>query len=339
MGILRKLKLSLLRGAQSVGVDDRLAATEWRRRRLLILCYHGVSLEDEHECQPRTWVSPALFEERLRFLRDEKFNVLPLGDAIERLTNRALPPRAVAITFDDGFYDFQEQAWPLLRKYDFPATVYLTTYYSAYNRPIFRLACSYMLWRNREKTIGPDESLGLSEHMPLKTLEEREAVLKRLSAYADQQGYSGADRDALAQKVAGAVGFDFGVLLRRRIFHILRPEEVTRLSAEGLDVQLHTHRHRTPADKELFQREIRENRERILEYTGKNPVHFCYPNGRNLSMFPGWLAEMNVASATTTRADIVEKTDNAWLLPRYLDDSLKPMYEVASWLAGTAALL
>ena len=71
--------------------------TGWRRCRLLILCYHGISLEDEHECDPRLYMSPELLRKRFEYLKKVRANVLPLGEAIERLYAGDLPPCAVAL--------------------------------------------------------------------------------------------------------------------------------------------------------------------------------------------------------------------------------------------------
>ena len=79
--------------------------------------------------------------------------MLPLGEALQRLRAGTLPARSVAITFDDGTYDFFRQAYPLLKSYGFPVTVYQTTYYTSVERPVFNLICSYMLWLRRGEVI------------------------------------------------------------------------------------------------------------------------------------------------------------------------------------------
>ena len=50
-------------------------------------------------------------------------SILRLGEALERPETQELPPRSVAVTFDDGAYDFYRQAYPLLKKYGVPVTV------------------------------------------------------------------------------------------------------------------------------------------------------------------------------------------------------------------------
>lgn len=79
--------------------------------------------------------------------------MLPLGEGLRRLRDGTLPPRSICLTFDDGGYDFFQQAYPLLQKYGFPATVYQTTYYTLLERPVFNLVCSYMLWMRRDAVI------------------------------------------------------------------------------------------------------------------------------------------------------------------------------------------
>ena len=110
---------------------------------------------------------PELLRQRLEALRAMHCAVLPLDEALTRLRSRDLPPRSVAITVDDGTYDFYKQAYPLLKNYGFPVTVYQTTYYTDHEMPIFNLICSYMLWKRRGQQLTAPNDLGLSEPMDL----------------------------------------------------------------------------------------------------------------------------------------------------------------------------
>lgn len=158
--MLRNAKLAALQFLKSAGVFEAVANSNWRRNRLLILCYHGVSLEDEHQWRPALYLPQQILEQRLESLRAMHCSVLPLEEALQRVKARDLPPRSVAVTFDDGTYDFYRQAYPLLTKYEIPVTVYQTTYYSDNPMPVFNLICSYMLWNRRSEKLNPVPELG-----------------------------------------------------------------------------------------------------------------------------------------------------------------------------------
>ena len=88
----------------------------------MILCYHRVGTDGiPYYC---TLPVPQ-FEMQMKFLR-EHFRVLSLSQLCDELKNPGAGGNAVAITFDDGYSDLHTHALPILRKYEIPATVYLT---------------------------------------------------------------------------------------------------------------------------------------------------------------------------------------------------------------------
>jgi len=151
--MLRTLRRAALQQLRNSGIFRLVADGSWRRQRLLILCYHGISRTDEHVWRPASYMQPEVFRQRLEILQRNSYNVLPLGEALTRLQAAELPPRSVAITFDDGGYDFYASAFPLIQTFAFPVTVYQTTYYSDYQKPIFNLVCSYILWKRRGRVL------------------------------------------------------------------------------------------------------------------------------------------------------------------------------------------
>jgi peptidoglycan/xylan/chitin deacetylase (PgdA/CDA1 family) len=77
---------------------------------------------------PSTNVSLANFQAHLELLHQQKFVVLSLGEVVERLQNgKDLPPSCAVITVDDGYRSFLTGAWPLLKKYGFPVTLFVST--------------------------------------------------------------------------------------------------------------------------------------------------------------------------------------------------------------------
>ena len=324
---------ALLTAVKSTGGFSRAALSEARRAKLLILCYHGLSIADEHEWLPKLFITPEGFRQRLLTLRDIGANVLPLGEAISHLHAGTLPQTSVVITFDDGFYDFRKFGVPLLKEFGLPATLYLTTHYCDYRLPIVNLALDYILWKSKIPSVTLPEQ-GMAETMPISNYQERQVVVWRLIEWAEAQGMKTVDKNELARSIAYILQVDFNRLIEKRMLQIMSPQEAEQTFASGVDLQLHTHRHRTPRDRDLFTQEIRDNSNYIERLSGKIPIHFCYPSGDYCSDFFPWLAEMGVVSATTCERGLATAQSEDLLLPRFLDDSSVDLLRFQSFVAG-----
>ncbi len=140
----------------------------WPRRRrgqpLLILPYHRVAPEpDDLLLKP---VHPSTFEAQISHLA-AYYRVLPLEAALDQLYAGSLPPRAVAITFDDGYRDNHAYAYPILKKHGVPATVFLATDFIGTGRipphdeialavRRSRVLAARLLWRDRVADLRLD---------------------------------------------------------------------------------------------------------------------------------------------------------------------------------------
>lgn len=86
-----------------------------------VLCYHRFG-----KAGSRLNVTAAAFEAQMDYLARNGYTVVPMQQLAGFLEGRtALPPKTVVITIDDGYKSTFEIAWPILRKFGFPATVYL----------------------------------------------------------------------------------------------------------------------------------------------------------------------------------------------------------------------
>lgn len=339
--MLRSLKESVLRSAEEGGLAARLRDSRWRDRRLLILCYHGISLRDEHQWNPMLYLSVDRFRERMAALRDGGYHVLPLREGVRRMYDGTLPPRAVALTFDDGTHDFVARALPILTEFGFPATVYLTTYYCRVQRPVFDVTFGYLLWK-----AGPVEFDGtglVREGGPISASNhsERVALMLRAREYASARRLTGEGKDEMLRLLAERIGEDYQPIVRERLLHIMSPDDVATLPRDLVDVQLHTHRHRAPRDQERFRQEIRDNRREIAALVdgGGAAEHFCYPSGYYEPSFLPWLRQENVATATTCVPGIASPDHDPLLLPRLVDTMNVSAVVFNAWLTGAAALL
>jgi peptidoglycan/xylan/chitin deacetylase (PgdA/CDA1 family) len=103
-----------------------------------ILMYHSISGEDESGLHAyfRTCTTPHVFAAQMAYLHSHGYSTCSLAQALDCLrsgTRTATNP--VVITFDDGYSDFYRQAFPVLNRYGFSATVFLPTAYIG-NRPL-----------------------------------------------------------------------------------------------------------------------------------------------------------------------------------------------------------
>ncbi len=288
--------------------------------RLRILCYHGVALEDEFEFQPMLFMRTATFADRLDHLQRTGHPVLPLGEALDRLRQGTLPRAAVVITIDDGWYGTLHGMAPALASRGLPATVYLATYYVEKQTQVFNVAAAYALWQARAQTLdlgGVDP--GLEGRFDLSDPARRSLALEALRRWAD--GLDSADeRQALLERLYGLLGLDLERVRRQRMFTFMSPAEAATLPSQGVDLQLHTHRHRFPGrDPDALADEIESNRAALGRVAAGPFRHLCYPSGEyDRDAFPQ-LAALGIVSATTTLPGMNGSETPPLELRRFLD--------------------
>lgn len=89
----------------------------------VVLMYHSVANNNEFFT-----TTPENFERQMSYLSNHNFHVVPLADLVAMMEHKQpIPPRTVVITFDDGFEDNFLTALPILKKYSFPSTIFIST--------------------------------------------------------------------------------------------------------------------------------------------------------------------------------------------------------------------
>ncbi len=305
------------------------------RNQLLILCYHGFELVDESRFRPMLFMRSEVFARRLATIRRHGHTVLPLAEAVRKLREGALPRNAVCLTIDDGFYSVLACAAPLLRQQGFPATLYVTSYYADKRSPIFRLVVQYMFWKTSVRTFDvsgqpwdPPGSVDLSDQRA--AARAMWGIIDYGENQCDESG-----REEISRMLGERLDVDYAFIARSRMLSLVGAEEIRQLSDAGIDIQLHTHRHRLPQDDEAaLRREILENA-RFLEGILARPVqHLCYPSGLWAPSQWSTLAELGVATATTCEPGFNTAETPALGLYRVLDDSTLSQLAFEAELSG-----
>ncbi|HET9530422.1 MAG TPA: polysaccharide deacetylase family protein [Blastocatellia bacterium] len=264
------MKQALLNLMQRTGAfaPFRLA----NRSRALILTYHRFG-EDEAGLK----TPPAVFEAQLQYL-SARYRVVPLSSIAEALIEgRGVPAGVAAITIDDGYDDAYEIAFPLLRKYNLPATLFVVTGFVDNARWVWTDKMRFLAFKTEapllETVIGGrkvEARLG-DRASRLQAAARANSLIKRLP-------------DESKDEVIDRIALSLGVELPAAPPPEYRPvtwEQAREMDSSGLEVASHTVSHPilTNAADEQLARELSESKARLEGMLGHQVGSFCYPNG------------------------------------------------------------
>src|SRR4029453_9388472 len=92
---------------------------------VLIFCYHRLVDKIRY---PGTEITAAAVEAQMKELKDKGITVISMQDLLAwKRGEKNIPPRSAVVTFDDGWKSQYEVAWPILKKYAYPVTLFLYT--------------------------------------------------------------------------------------------------------------------------------------------------------------------------------------------------------------------
>jgi peptidoglycan/xylan/chitin deacetylase (PgdA/CDA1 family) len=310
----------LFYGLYSAAGCDQLAWSATRRV-LRIVAYHGVCADHlgNESWVPPFFVTRTAFDEQIAYLCRHA-TILPLSEAVERLAQNDLPDHAVSITFDDGYANNLHLAYPILKKYRVPATVYLATAYISSGDlfPFDRV----QLIASAQEPFGaaiPYDRLVDYRHSPI------DVVFERLKGYWRDLQLSVSDE-------------------QYETLRPLRPEETQEFDSDIIEFGAHTHNHCILANETPQRRtwEIRESIAHANALAGRPVTSFAYPNGQ-----PGdfgdhdkhALRSAGIHVAVTTSAGINSLGGDALELRRFSIGLMHNSPAFAAEVTGVRALL
>ena len=283
-----RLKNSLARTGYALGITqaarhlgDFCEVTEggwfpsFRRKQpgtFLVLIYHRVN--DQARRFAIEAVSTTLFENQMRYL-SQYFRVLPLDEVVNRLREgRDLPRRAVAITFDDGYEDNYVNAFPLLRKYRLPATIFLTTGCIGNGRKLWFDRVLHAFECTREATLQSPEAGGA---LNLETSDQRAQSAFRMLAALKRM--SGSERNERVQRLYSELRVAEPVGNGNEMLHW---SQVREMANHGISFGSHTVSHPILSKINLVDAkgELADSKALIESKTGSPANLFAYPNGK-----------------------------------------------------------
>lgn len=301
------------------------------RYKTRVLAYHGIWLGDGHFGN-YLYMSADKFAERMDLLKKWRYPVIPFSGLPDGTSQELC---ATAITIDDGWYSTWSAMLPALEKYNYPATVYLTTYYCLNQAPVIDVALSYcfsLLDTKAGKTLHLDAyDFGPvridTEQAKNQALNEAHQICGDLSDDKARQQFLAA--------FCNEIGVDHAELMKSRWFHLMNADEVSDASRRGIVFESHTHHHRISyKGEDCLAEQLGINSECITQLTGRKPEHFCYPSGRYTKDVWPTLERCQMASATTTDIGLVDKNTPRYAMPRILDGQNVSELEFEAEMSG-----
>jgi peptidoglycan/xylan/chitin deacetylase (PgdA/CDA1 family) len=305
------------------------ALARWAtRRRLRILCYHGIWMGPAPHFGDRLFMDPERFARRVASLQAAGYVALSLGEAWERCRQGRLRGREIVITIDDGWTGTARHMRPVLRQLGWPSTLYLATHDFLIGAPVPPVMATWLLARARKpldpvallnRTSAPaDWALALEEHV--RSLPDRAAQEAQWCRWGD------------------ALGVDVRAVLATRSLHLMSADELRQCAAEGMDVQLHTHHHDLgDLSAAVVTQEVARNRAELSRLLGRDPdtfTHFCYPSGVHDERAFAPLRAAGVHTATTTDFGLAGARHEPMALPRILDGQTMSDIALEARLSG-----
>lgn len=234
-------------------------------RGLLVLIYHRVLAAPDPLLGD---VEVNRFAAQMELLADG-FNVLTLWEALERLRSRSLPPRAVSVTFDDGYADNLEVAVPIMGRFGIRGTVFVASGYLD-GGVMFNDAVIEAVRHAHARLDLHDLGLGVHE---LSGPESRREAIGRL--IGELKYRPAKERRQLAMEILHRSG---GIPPRL----ILTTRQLCELRDAGVEIGAHTATHPilTRVEPDAAREDIARSKE-VLEGVLRERVRlFAYPNGR-----------------------------------------------------------
>lgn len=264
----------LMRGFSNIGPGE-----------LRILAWHRICDDDPRHFpfdEGLISATPEFFRRQMQFV-SRHFNVISFHDLDRALRDlQPLPPRALIITFDDGYRDNYTTAFPILREFRLPATIFLATGHIGQVKLFWWDQIAYLIKRTERETIHIPE---LSETpVSLAGLPARHRAIERILAWLKQAPDE--VRTGLVDGLSSRLDVEMPAGLAEGMH--MSWEEVKEMAARGIEFGSHSVTHPILAriSEEQLTRELVESKREIEQRLGGEVVAFAYPAGRRSRINP-----------------------------------------------------
>lgn len=259
-------------------IYNALRLHRWRHKgKVAILMYHRVLPKKnavDESVQPGMYVTPDVFDKQMSFLR-ENFQILSFHDLLEHRDKLAnVKTCYCAITFDDGWVDNYVYAYPILKKYGIPATIFIPTAFVGQKKWFWQERFAYLL-RYMDNLSISNVPLKYSRLINglLGKRDRSEVISLGIERLKD---YPESEISDIVEIIKNAIGLD---VPEERV--ILNWDEIREMSKNAISFGSHTKNHRilTKLPLEEVKRELKDSMQILVEQEINFVPVLAYPNG------------------------------------------------------------
>ena len=242
---------------------------------LTVLNYHRIDdLENNSDnFQPNISATPADFDQQMLYL-SRWFSVVSLQDVTNWiLKSKPLPRHAALITFDDGYLDNFTNAFPILKKYNFPAVIYLTSGHIGTNRPFYWDLVAYCFAHTQKDNIlFPNGTVQSWDSLDAKNQISKQWIESMKLLEEDQK-----------QIWISRIPDQLNVVIPENYFKnlMMNWDQVREMNTANIDFGAHTVTHPilTRISPQQVHTEISNSKQKIEQELNKPVTSLAYPNG------------------------------------------------------------
>jgi peptidoglycan/xylan/chitin deacetylase (PgdA/CDA1 family) len=284
-----------------------------------ILTLHHVRPARRGAFQPNRLleVTPEFLTAVIRRLKRSNLDIVSLDEMYRRLVERDFKRRFVCITFDDGYRDLLQYAWPILKKNNVPFALYVPTG--------FPDRIGELWWAALERVIANNDRIGLyidgrDQRFDCITVDDKRNIYNQLYWWLRTRPTEDELREAI-RDLSARYGVDMKALCDELC---MTWEDIAELSRDPLvTIGAHTVNHPMlgKTTDRVARSEMEMSRVVIESAIGIRPEHFAYPVGDPASAGPrefAIAAELGFKTAVTTQAGVLfrEHRNHLMSLPR-----------------------
>jgi len=295
-------------------------------------------------------ITPEFLRQAVDRIRANGYEIISLDKAVDLLKSGYGHHRYAVLTFDDGYRDNLEIAYPVLKEMNAPFTVFVATGLVERKTELWWAALERIIAENDEIVFSQAVA---SNGIPCRTSEEKSACFNKLVDYLTLE-LGELDQRKIIRALAEKYGLDLAALADELM---MSWDEVRQLASDPLvTIGAHTHDHFALARLEISsaRADILKGLKLLEKELGRRPKHFAYPYGKSFAVSlrdAEILRDIGFASSVTTMPGVLQSANarDPMMLPRvslngrfqdpavvdeYLTGAPFALYRAARWAAS-----